>query len=635
MFSPASYFPELDEEQPVGTGVVTINAFYLDSFGIPRTDGTFSLPATGDAQYFTIETASTITQSSGVISTAAVLDFDAPGVQRTFSFQATYTTPDLTSSTASVTVFLQDTNDNAPQFTQDVFISVVFEQTPGGTPFFNITATDLDSTLFESRIVEISPGLQDIVGTYTIDNGRILYSIIGGNEMGHFALSGENAYSTLAVSSGVTLDIDTIDSYNLTVQATDGRGLSDIATVLITVLDSNDNHPVILSPQTGVNLTIPEDTPLGYVVLEAINATDADAGINGEIRFLIIEGDITNSFTIDELSGEIYVSASLDREVSATVRLTVAARDSGDPNLQDTISLVINLLDVNDFAPQFSQDSYEVTINEGSRIGSSVAQIIAVDLDDGVNGTVSHSIVSGADGSFTIDPQTGEISTNSTLDHETTPSFSLVIVAVDNPVNISYQLTSQVVVTVLIGDLNDNSPIFELESYNVSILDDLRRGDEIIQLRAFDRDSGSNGQITYRFEVSDPTSEAFAINPDTGIVFVNQRRTFEQQTEYTYMVRALDNGGSPRFTEVTLQIFIHNVNENPPVFQQASYNATLIETLDVGSFVLTVIAEDPDDGLIGKVTYTIVSEFDQAGSFMVNQTSGEIFVNSRLDFDRR
>lgn len=631
-FNSSAYNPTLPEEQPVGTYVVTIGASYFDSFGIPRTDGVFNISTIGDAQYFRIDTSTALFQSAGTITTVAVFDRDAPDVQTVFVFDVTYTTPVGTSESTQVRVTLSDLNDNSPRFTERVFTTAVFEGTRGGTPFFNVTAVDPDLVVATQTIDEASEDFGEL--EYTVANGRIIYNITGGNELGHFSINADNG--TLSVSLGAVLDVDSVDLYNLTVMAVDGGGLKDTATVIVSIVDSNDNQPQILAPHS-FQLTISEDTPLGFVILESINATDADTGINADIRFLITSGDITNSFLINEHSGEILVSSPLDRERGEIVNLTIAARDRGIPPQQDTFNIVIYLLDVNDFVPSFSQTSYELSINEGSIIGARVGQVEAVDNDQGPNGTVTYRILEDAEGKFAIDSQTGEIFTNGSLDREQVPSYTLLVEAVDNPDNSSLTLSSVVNVTVIIEDVNDNSPIFEQESYEVSILDNVRRFTEIIQLRAFDQDSGSNGRITYRFEVPDPTMpNDFNIDADTGIVSRIRRVVFEEQSVYSYTIRALDNGEPfPLHANVQLTIYVHNVNENPPVFEHSEYNTTIVETTAVGSVVLNVIAHDPDTGLIGEVRYRIVSVFDAAGSFEVNETTGDIYVNSTLDFDFR
>ena len=634
-FVQTSYFPSVPEEEPANSTVVSISAFALDSFGVPQ-GGTFSIPTTGDARFFNIENIGIDLADTNVaiLRNTVRLDRDSPNAQTRFAFLVTFTSDDGVSMTAQVVISLEDINDNSPQFVQEVFEVTVFEELGGGTPVLNATAIDPDQILQSERIVDRGNNVFDTVIIYVIENGRILYEIIAGNELGHFRIDPENG--TLFISSDIQLDVDQQDSYNFTVLATDGGGRNDTARVCISVLDSNDNAPQILGPQ-GVDVTLPEDIAPGYVIVEAINATDADSGDNAEVRFLISDGVLRESFDIDENSGQITISGPLDREVQSVLNLTVIARDLGVPApLQDTIYVVVRLLDVNDFVPQFTEEVYMISIIEDSVIGSSVAEISARDLDKGPNGTITYSIIQGGEGVFVIDPSTGEISTNSTLDHESVSSYNLVIRAADNPSNISDQLSAEVNVSILIEDFNDNFPVFSQEAYNVSILDNVTRSDPLLQLAATDIDSGSNGMVTYRIEVPDPTYPlAFRIDENTGIVFRNRRISFENQSFFVYTIKALDNGPFRRSEDVMLTVIVHNVNENPPVFEDAAYNITIPETTPIGTEVLNVTALDPDAGPIGDVRYRIVTEFDNAGSFEVNETSGVLVVTLSLDFDFR
>ncbi len=632
-----SYFPVFPEEQPVGSAVVAVEAGATDAFGIPR-GGTFSIPTDGDARFFTIEDMGMDRRTgvnSAVIRNAVVFDWDPVSAQRRYIFPVSFTGDNAGSSVSvQVTVDVEDINDNSPQFRLEVFELDVFEQLPGGTNLLNLTAEDPDLALTEEVIIDLGNGLFDTETRYTVENGRVTYEITEGNGLNHFVINFDNG--TLSISPGTQLDIDLVESYNLTVVATDGGGLNDTATVLINILDSNDNAPQILAPR-GVDVTISEDTEPGYVIVEGINATDLDSGVNSLIRFFIIAGVQRESFAIDETSGEIVVSGPLDREIQGVLNLTVIARDQGVPApLEDTIYIVVRLLDVNDFTPRFVQPSFLETISESAAVNSRIAQILAEDLDEGQNGTLTYSIVRGNEGVFYIDPSTGELFTNSSLDRETVSSYELVVRAVDNPLNHTYQLSSEANVTVLVEDTNDNVPVFSQAAYNVSILDNVRRRDPIIQIQATDADSGQNGVVTYRIEEFDPQYPmAFRIDENTGTAFRNQPLRFENQSLFTYIIKALDNGPFPRSEDVSLTIILHNVNENPPVFQQAKYNTTLAETTPPGSAVLNVSALDPDVGAIGEVRYRIVSEFDEAGSFSVNETTGVMTVASSLDFDFR
>ena len=631
IFIQSSYNVRFEEEQPVNSIITSIEALAFDANLDPLT-GTFSLGSGGDAQHFIIENLGkdTLTNiNSANLLSSLVFDWDQVNAQRQLSFSVIFTSTDGTSQSVQMTVLIEDRNDNPPKFPKDVFNIQILEALPGGSAVLNVSAIDPDQVIFEEMIVERENNVQDIIGQYTVVNGLINYSIIAGNGLGHFAVNSQ----TGILFTEIRLDVDLVAFYNLTILAVDGGGSTDEATILITILDSNDNAPQIIYPY-GAEVTISEDTSPGYVILTGINATDLDAGINAIVQFSIIGGNPLNSFAIDAINGQIVVAGPLDREVQQVHNLTVAARDQGLPlPLQDVIYVVVSLLDVNDYAPRFMQMSYTVGISENSRIGSTVMQISAEDLDEDTNGTITYSIVDGGVGKFSINPSTGKIFVITTLDREETNSYVILLQAVDNPFNSSYQLSSQVNVTIQIEDVNDNPPMFDQAEYVTHILDNVTRIQPIIQLRAVDKDSGTNGVINYRIDVPDPIyPNAFRIDKSTGMVFRNRKLSFQNQSLFIYLIVALDKG--PLFTDsVKLTIILYDVNENPPVFDVPFYNRTISENAASGMVILYVSATDVDSGPIGKVRYRIVSVFDKAGSFVVDVNTGEIRVASRLDFD--
>ena len=496
-----------------------------------------------------------------------------------------------------------------------------------------MTATDIDSTATDRPISEDGESLGDLV--YLIDNGRTLYEITDGNDELIFQITTEGG--TIFLSPGAIFSIDIQEEYNITVTAMDGPGRNSSVIVLISILDSNDNPPEILAPR-GLNLTLSEISPLGVVILESINATDNDRGLNGEIKFLIIAGDETDSFSIEPDTGRITLSGSLDREggTGEIVNLTIAAQDRGVPPLQDTIQVTIFIEDINDFPPSFAQEEFFASVREGGRSGLSVLQAVASDGDEGVSGVISYTILEGANGKFTIDPQTGEIYTSGDLDREEISEYRMTVLAVDNPMNVSLQLSSVVNVTVAIEDLNDNAPVFNQSNYEIEILDSLTMGADVVRITASDSDEGVNAEIRYEFVDPLPdNANRFRIVSQTGLVKIVYRPRHDIQSSYTFIIRALDNGTPNLQSDTTLTIIIHDVNETPPIFEEDSYNVTLNETVAIRTPILQVRATDPDPGLIGEVRYRITAVFDAAGAFGVNETSGVIFVASRLDFDVR
>ena len=605
------------EEQPVGAAVDSVEA--LSGFGFALTGGTYSV---SDQPNFMINS------TTGVISTATVFDRDTVGAVTQYNIIVYYTTADgVTTVQASVTINVQDVNDNPPIFTQSSFMVDLAEKTAPDTEFFNVTATDADQVFAERESIE-QPDGTTVLGPirYLVDNGRISYSIIEGNELGHFRINNETG--ALLVGPGADLDIDNITQYNLTVMIVDGGGLNDTVEVVINILDANDNPPVIMYPMDYA-VTISEDVPIGFVILDSVNATDVDFDNNSEIQYFIIGGEQSDRLQIDSITGEVQVASQLDREMSDTLIITIAAIDLGTPPMEDTIDIIVVLLDVNDYVPTFINLPYIGSVTEGRFPGEHLVTVEAVDLDEGTNGTVSYSIVWSSYGQFSIDPVTGELQTNGTLDREEADTIIVTIHANDNPMEESLRLSSEVNVTINVLDINDNDPTFGADILTAGVLDTATQGEVVTTLQATDNDAGSNAELHYEIVSGDPT---FIIS-DNGTIFVNGTLHYETQSLYTYTVRVWDFGTNPRFSDATLNIQIHNVNENRPRFRQRRFSVDLAENTTVGTVILQVSATDRDTELTGLVRYRVITVFDAAGSFDVNATTGEVFISTALDYD--
>ena len=605
------------EEQPVGTTVDSVEA--LSGFGFALTGGTYSV---SDQPNFMINS------TTGVISTATVFDRDTVGAVTQYNIIVYYTTADGAATVqASVTINVQDVNDNPPIFTQSSFMVDLAEKTAPGTEFFNVTATDADQVFAERESIE-QPDGTTVLGPirYLVDNGRISYSIIEGNELGHFRINNETG--ALLVGPGADLDIDNITQYNLTVMIVDGGGLNDTAEVMINILDANDNPPVIMYPMDYA-VTISEDVPIGFVILDSVNATDVDFDNNSEIQYFIVGGEQSDRLQIDSITGEVQVAIQLDREMSDTLIITIAAMDLGTPPMEDTIDIIIVLLDVNDYVPTFINLPYVGSVTEELYAIEHVVTVEAVDLDEGTNGTVSYSIVWSSYGQFSIDPVTGELQTNGTLDREEADTIIVTVRADDNPMEETLRLSSEVNVTINVLDINDNDPTFGADILTAGVLDTATLGEVVTTLQATDNDASSNAELHYEIVSGDTT---FIIS-DNGTIFVNGTLHYETQSLYTYTVRVWDFGTNPRFSDATLNIQIHNVNENRPRFRQRRFSVDLAENTTVGTVILQVSATDHDTELTGLVRYRVITVFDAAGSFDVNATTGEVFISTALDYD--
>ena len=616
--------PEINEEQPVGEIVVDININYLDAgFNLFNEEyGSYDFEAGFDEQFFSIDS------SNGIIRFATVLDIDEPDSKFQYTLKVRFTASDGAIGTEEITINLQDINDNTPTFNQTQYQVTLPENAEVGFVVFTAIANDLDQVISELILDEET---LDIIGVnYTNANGRVLYSILNGNDDNQFAINPETGNVTVA--PGSTIDVDERDFYNLTILAKDGGGLTNTSLLLITVLDSNDNRPIIEYP-TNFTINLSEDTPPGLVIVEYINATDDDYGINSEIRFAVIAGDITNSFAIDVLTGMLILTGELDREAQNPLLLTIAAIDQGIPQLQDTLVITIDLLDVNDQAPVFQQSEYNFEVEENSQLGTSVGIVIAIDMDEGSGGIVNYYLQEPSS-HFAINNSSGVITTiNDDLDRETQSHYTLIVTAIDNPTNKSLVLNSSVIVNIALADMNDNIPQWSEVSYSVGILDTEEPGYMLVVIQATDADIGSNGQVSYEFFGDhDPT---FEIDSNSGAVTLSEDLDFTVKSEYVYTVRAYDGAIVSGDNVVSLTIIVHTPNIKSPKFSIKTHNLTISEETAVGDAILNVTATDNDPGLIGQVYYRIYDEsvFDGSGSFDVGLNTGTVFVSKKLNYD--
>ena len=625
-----SEFVEIDEEEPIGSIIVDLEAEYYDKFNIPRSEGigVYSLVPAQDYALFNI------TSDTGQLTNAVI--FDRESLNSTIlavTVNYTVTTDGLVWDTVDLTINILDINDNTPIFSQPVYNATILEDSLGGAFVYQVTATDADQVIQQQILDENNEDFGAIV--YIISNGRVIYTIIDGNVLNHFSIHQDDG--TVSVAPMASLDVDYYSFYNLTILATDGGGLNSTASLLITVADANDNAPVIHYPSTDIYLTYSEDISPNITIIDYINATDDDTGANADIEFIIQSGDVTNSFTINSTSGHLLLSDYLDRESGDPLVLTIAAVDHGFPTpLSDTITVTIDLLDINDSPPRFTEDVYTFHINENVVVGHSVDAVQAIDLDAGENGTVIYTLLTNSS-VFSLDNTTGMVYTTNVLDRETVPMYVLVVQATDTPTNDSLTFTSTATVHVIIDDANDNSPQWEQpEGYSVGILDTEAVGYGLITLQATDADNGTNAEISYQF--INAADDDFIIETTTGKVVVNRDLDFHVKPQYVYTVRAFDGGSPSRSSNlIKLNITIHTTNTKTPKFKIKEYNATIDETTSIGTALFNVTARDNDPGLIGELHYRIPTEwqFNAAGSFDVNADTGTIFVNGTLDYDYR
>ncbi|KRX99790.1 Cadherin-related tumor suppressor [Trichinella pseudospiralis] len=387
----------------------------------------------------------------------------------------------------------------------------------------------------------------------------------GRNSFLQFYLNGKDANKFIInVSTGVIVskaDLKLWNSYRLTVEVSD-HGFPEKQSFLSLqfITRPPSEFPVFQSDFPQV-YSIAEDKRNTFVTL-AVARSSKQAPFN-RIRYSIASGNIGQAFTIDSESGELFTSENIDYETHCHYELWIAAVDNDSPPMISFLKLYINVEDVNDNSPVFSQSVYAVSIPEEEPEFFYVTKVTATDLDSKNNGVIEYSIdknQSNVCDLFQIDPISGIITTKVPLDRETKAQYHFVVVAKDQG---KPALFGYAAVVVNLEDKNDNAPRFT-HLFSAHVREDAPLGMFITQITAADLDEISDN--TYILENGD--DDTFRIEKDTGRIFVNKSLDRETISEYAIKVSVLDS-----FWKVmtSLTITVDDVNDNAPVFSKQSY----------------------------------------------------------------
>ncbi|XP_008303576.1 protocadherin alpha-3-like, partial [Stegastes partitus] len=328
------------------------------------------------------------------------------------------------------------------------------------------------------------------------------------------------------------LDRETAGKHKLRLTAVDGGKppKSGDINIIVDVLDVNDNTPVF--NKELYSATLKENVPVGTVVIQ-VNATDLDQGANGEIIYSFgneVDSKVMELFSIDEDTGEIKVTGHIDFEKSRNYEIDIKASDKGTAPLTTDKSVMITALDVNDNAPEIEVTSFSSSIKEDSKIGTTVALISVSDSDSGINGKVICTIKQEVP--FTLAPSLQEnmyaVVTKSHLDREMIFHYDVTIVAKDTG-EPSY-LTEKTI-SVVVSDVNDNSPEFSSSPYTFYITENNSPGASVFSVKASDRDDGDNALISYHIlrDVSgdNKLSSFLNVNSENGDILALKSFDFE------------------------------------------------------------------------------------------------------------
>lgn len=411
----------------------------------------------------------------------------------------------------------------------------------------------------------------------------------------------------------------------------------DMATILIRILDENDNPPQFAAGSC-YPLAVPENNELA--VIHTVAAFDLDEGVNGEIVYSITGGNVGNKFSIDMNTGELSVRP-LDREQQHKYLIQITAQDRGSSmTLQSKCNISVIVEDQNDNDPRFELSKYTASIPEDIAIGSTVLKVRATDSDFGVNGRIMYSLSNESHWLFTIDNKSGVISTTGTFDRERESVYEFAVIATDGG---KYNSRSQQVpVQVVINDVNDNKPMFDRYPFTAQVPALIQPGQTIMQVSASDLDQGTNGEIFYSL-VKAPANDRFRLNPTSGVLSAQQSLATENGRILYIEIMATDKGNPSLTARGLIELRVGEISVSYPklMFRNDSYAIRLPEHAAKGSVMLLQAVRT--DGRRTKVTYAlgdqkdteafaIDSETGQLNIFDPNKLDSEFYQNRKLQF---
>uniref|UniRef100_A0A7N8XA00 Protocadherin 2 alpha a 15 n=1 Tax=Mastacembelus armatus TaxID=205130 RepID=A0A7N8XA00_9TELE len=432
-----------------------------------------------------------------------------------------------------------------------------------------------------------------------------------------------------------SLDRENTGSHSLVLTALDGGKppKSGEMKILVNVLDINDNAPVFSNDVYSVMLN--ENVPVETTVIQ-VNATDLDEGPNGDIVYSFsnsVNQRLLRIFDINPATGEIIVKGLINYEEKDKYEIEIRASDKALAPLATEKSVIIKIVDVNDNAPEIEVTSFSSSIPEDSRPGTTVALISVNDLDSGLNGKVICSI--NEDVPFDLSPSLQDkmfaLVTKSPLDREKQSHYDLTITAKDAG---QPPLSSDKTISVVVSDVNDNSPEFSLSPYTFYVTEGNEPGAAVFSVKALDRDENDNARISYHIfrdlSQDHKMSSFLNINSETGDITALKSFDFESVKMFQFQVVATDSGAPSLSSNVTVNVFILDQNDNAPVIlYPVSTNGSaegleeIPRNVNAGHLVTKVRAYDADIGYNGWLLFSLQRVTDHS-LFGLDRYTGQI-----------
>ncbi|XP_013028003.3 cadherin-17 [Anser cygnoides] len=556
-----------------------------------------------------------IVPKTGMLYLNGSLDWETKAVHR-LQVECLDENGDVVKGPYTVTIYVEDINDNPPKFDQPTYTGVVRQNSRAGKPFMYVHATDLDDP--------------------TTPHAQLTYSILHHFPNPYPEMLFQIDSVTGAISPSRTgsyyLDPQKQDTFTLVVTVKDMAGMTtnaftSSADVIINVKESLWKAPATVYIQENSTKTHP-------VNISQVHSNEADV-----IYELLEKEKLARfPFSIDQ-NGVIYVTEPLDREEKDAYSFFAVTKDTVGELVDKPLQIHVIVTDINDNPPVCENALTIIEVQENEGGGSTIGTLHATDMDekDTLNSRLKFNIESQvpavpASNMFFVQQDTGILQLRGhSLNKRIAANYSLKVMVTDA----DFQTICEVQVHVI--DINDQIPIFEKSDYhNVTVAESIPVGTVILEIQATDMDEPATGSsyIIYQVEEGDPDNK-FIIETDPGtnrgFVKINKALDFETAEVHNLVINAtnpepLVSGVQYNASSRTLfKVFVTNEDE-PPVFQKQVYTANASEDIPVNTLLVKVEAYDPEGN---NVRYSL--EGDVKKWLKIDSTTGNIYTASTLD----
>ncbi|XP_069510301.1 protocadherin alpha-10-like isoform X7 [Ambystoma mexicanum] len=515
-------------------------------------------------------------------------------------------------------VEIVDINDNAPQFPASESRFTITEVTQPGAHFPLEGASDPDVGTNALHTYHLSPS-----EFFTLEAD----------------ISGSESKSLMLVLAKA-LDREQIREHHLTITAADGGApkRSGTSEIIIHVQDVNDNPPVF--DKAVYRVTVPENTPADSFLIK-LNATDLDEGGNADIVYSFSSRSLSGTaqlFSIDAESGEIRVHGLLDFEDASLHELYVQGEDKGSPSMTGHCKVLVEIIDLNDNAPEIEVTSVSSPIREDAQPRLVVALFTVTDKDSGGNGDVRCRM--SKEFPFALESKYANhysLVVKDPLDRELVSVYNITLLATDGG---SPSLSAMKNIVVVVSDVNDNPPAFSELSYVISIPENNVPGSHILQVSALDPDAGDNARVRYSLLENSigewPALSLFSVHTESGMIHSLQPFDYEKLQVLHFQVEARDYGSPPQSGKANVTVFVHDQNDNPPVIYGTSPKSigsadsiVVPRSASTGYKVTKVRSIDADSGHNAWLSYEF-KETTITTPFLIGRYTGEISLKHPL-----